>query len=48
MRQTEEREFLEVVVVWLDAVGGYRGLLRRRRTFRETGGDPGAADVRPA
>jgi hypothetical protein len=43
--QTEEHRRLHAVEVQLDQCWD---LLRQRRALRETGGDPGSAQVRPA
>lgn len=43
--ETEEHQRLRAVEVQLDQCWD---LLRQRRALRETGGDPGAAQVRPA
>ena len=43
--ETEEHQRLRAVEVQLDQCWD---LLRQRRALRETGGDPGSAQVRPA
>lgn len=43
--ESEEHQRLRAVEVQLDQCWD---LLRQRRALRETGGDPGAAEVRPA
>ena len=45
IEQTEEHKRLRAVEVQLDQCWD---LLRQRRALRETGGDPSAAEVRPA